>query len=94
MSVLLGHIFVLLFYTIRLLMWSDFMNSLLDKQLLNNSSIVCSDVMSVEEMCSFLKISRKTGYKLLKKGRIKSIRIGRIYRISKIHIYAYLNCNM
>ncbi len=70
------------------------MNGLLDKQLPNNPSIVCSDVMSVEEMCSFLKISKKTGYKLLKKEKIKSIRIGRIYRISKIHIYAYLNCNM
>ena len=94
MSALLGHIFVLLFYTIRLLMWSDFMNGLLDKQILNNSSIACSDVMSVEEMCSFLKISKKTGYKLLKEEKIKSLRIGRIYRISKIHIYAYLNCNM
>lgn len=94
MSGLLGHIFVLLFYTIRLLMWSDFMNGLLDKQILNNSSIACSDVMSVEEMCSFLKISKKTGYKLLKEEKIKSLRIGRIYRISKIHIYAYLNCNM
>ena len=94
MSALLGHIFVLLFYTIRLLMWSDFMNGLLDKQILNNSSIAYSDVMSVEEMCSFLKISKKTGYKLLKDEKIKSLRIGRIYRISKIHIYAYLNCNM
>lgn len=75
-------------------MWSDFMNGLLDKQILNNPSIACSDVMSVEEMCSFLKISKKTGYKLLKEEKIKSLRIGRIYRISKIHIYAYLNCNM
>lgn len=75
-------------------MWSDFMNGLLDKQILNNSSIACSDVVSVEEMCSFLKISKKTGYKLLKEEKIKSLRIGRIYRISKIHIYAYLNCNM
>lgn len=75
-------------------MWSDFMNGLLDKQILNNSSIACSDVMSVEEMCSFLKISKKTGYKLLKEEKIKSLRISRIYRISKIHIYAYLNCIM
>lgn len=75
-------------------MWSDFMNSLFDEQLSNNSSRVCSDVMSVEEMCSFLKISKKTGYKLLREEKIKSLRIGRIYRISKIHIYAYLNCNM
>lgn len=31
------------------------------------------DIMSIDEMCAALKVSNKTGYKLLKEGKINSI---------------------
>ncbi len=48
------------------------------------------DVLSIDEMCSILKISTKTGYKLLKEGKISSLKIGRAYRVPKIHLITYL----
>ena len=50
------------------------------------------DVVNVEQMCEMLGgISIKTGYKLLKSGTIKSIVVGRRYRIPKMCILEYLN---
>lgn len=50
------------------------------------------DIVNVEQMCEMLGgISIKTGYKLLKSGTIKSIVVGRRYRIPKMYILEYLN---
>jgi len=49
--------------------------------------------MSIEQMCEILDISTKTGYKLLKNNKITSIKIGRAYRIPKVHILSYLKIN-
>ena len=35
------------------------------------------DIMNIEEMCSALSISKKTGYKLLREGKIVSMKVGR-----------------
>lgn len=51
------------------------------------------DVMNIDELCSFLNVGKRTGYNLVRKGKIKCLKIGRIYRIPKVHIIAYLNCN-
>ncbi len=49
------------------------------------------DVVTAEQMCQMLGgISIKTGYKLLKSGKVKSLVIGRQYRIPKIYILEYL----
>ncbi len=49
------------------------------------------DVVDVKTMCKMLGgISTKTGYKLLKNGRIKYFKIGRAYYITKYHILTYL----
>lgn len=48
------------------------------------------DVMDIEQMCEALGISTKTGYKLLKDGKIEYLKIGRAYRIPKAHILRYL----
>lgn len=50
----------------------------------------CPDVMSIYDMCSVLSISTKTGYRLLKEGKIKCLKVGRSYRIPKAHILTYL----
>ena len=41
------------------------------------------DVMNIEQMCDALRISTKTGYKLLHEGKIPAMKIGRSYRIPK-----------
>lgn len=48
------------------------------------------DVVNVEQLSVMLGISTKTAYRLLKEEKIKSIHIGRTYRIAKIHILKYL----
>jgi excisionase family DNA binding protein len=49
------------------------------------------DVVNAAQMCEMLGgISLKTGYRLLKDGKIKSFLVGRSYRIPKIRILEYL----
>ncbi len=49
------------------------------------------DVMNIGQMCEALGgISTNTGYKLLKEGKIKSIKVGREYRIVKSYVTDYL----
>lgn len=48
------------------------------------------DIINVEQLSTMLGISTKTAYKLLKEEKIKSIHIGRTYRIAKIHVLKYL----
>ena len=48
------------------------------------------DVVSVEQMSEMLGISTKTAYRLLKDNEIKHFRVGRTYKIPKLHILSYL----
>ena len=48
------------------------------------------DVVDVEDLCEMLGISSVTAYKLLKGGKIEHLRIGRKYKIPKMHILRYL----
>lgn len=49
------------------------------------------DVVNVEQMCEMLGgISAKTAYKLLRSGAIKSLIVGRRYRIPKLYLLEYL----
>ena len=49
------------------------------------------DVVTVEQMCEMLGgISVKTGYRLIRGGKIKGFIVGRRYRIPKIYIFEYL----
>ena len=49
-----------------------------------------SDLLSVDEMCAILKIGKNTAYQLLKSGKIKCFKIGRIWKISKDSIDKYI----
>ena len=51
------------------------------------------DVLNIEQMCEVLGISKKTGYKLLQSNIITSMKVGRTYRIPKIHLIAYLRAS-
>lgn len=48
------------------------------------------DIMNVEGLMDYLNIGRTTAYKLLKSKKIKALRIGRIYRISKQSVDEYV----
>ena len=48
------------------------------------------DVMDIEQMCQILSVSTKTGYKLIKEGKISALRIGRAFRVPKVNIKNYL----
>ena len=48
------------------------------------------DIMDIGTMCKALRISEKTGYKLIKSGQITALKVGRAYRIPKMHVLTYL----
>lgn len=48
------------------------------------------DCVSVKELAEMLGIKRTKSYELLKKGTIKSIKIGKDYKISRYNVIAYL----
>ncbi len=49
------------------------------------------DVMSVLEVCEALHIGKNTVYNYLKKGVIKSIRVGKKYLIPKCFLVDFIN---
>ena len=51
------------------------------------------DVVNVAQLQKMLGIGRNTAYNLLKTNKIRSIRIGKIYRVPKINILKYLQAN-
>lgn len=49
------------------------------------------DLVNVTQMCAMLGgISVKTGYRLLKSGKIRHLKVGREYRIPKLCLLEYL----
>lgn len=48
------------------------------------------DCVGVQDLQKMLGIKRTKTYELLKSGTIKSIKIGKDYKISKINVVAYL----
>ena len=49
------------------------------------------DILSVKQLCEILCIGKNTAYRLLQSGEIRSIKIGKVYKIPKKEIYKYLN---
>ena len=52
------------------------------------------EIMSVEETSAVLGVSTKTVYKMLKNGAIPNMKVGRSYRIPKVHLLSFLKINM
>ena len=52
------------------------------------------EIMSVEETSAALGVSTKTVYKMLKNGTIQNMKVGRAYRIPKVHLLSFLKINM
>ena len=48
------------------------------------------DVMNIEQMSQALGVSTKTGYGLLKSGRGACLKVGRAYRIRRVHLLTFM----
>ncbi len=51
----------------------------------------CDDYLTVDELCELLKIGHNAAYKLLKSGKLKAFRNGRVWRIPKQAVIDYTN---
>lgn len=51
------------------------------------------EVLEIKDLCSILRIGRKTAYQLLKSGYLPYRKIGRVYKIRKDALIKYLNNN-
>lgn len=49
-----------------------------------------NDILSVKDLCEALHIGKNTAYRLLRSKEIKSIKIGRVYKIPKQAVKAYI----
>ena len=49
------------------------------------------DVLNIAQLSRLLGISKKLASELMKENKIKYTRVGREYRIAKIHVIEYLN---
>jgi len=50
-----------------------------------------AQIMTVEEVAAFLKLSKITVYKLVKKGQIPGFRVGNSWRFRKEDIYEIIS---
>lgn len=48
------------------------------------------DILSLEDLCEVLKVSENTAYRLIKEGKVKAFKVGRIYKIPKIAVETYI----
>lgn len=48
------------------------------------------DILTVEDLCEFLRIGRNRAYELLKTQQIKGFQIGRVWKIPKFALEEYL----
>ena len=39
------------------------------------------DILNIEQFCELLDVGKSTGYKLLKSGRVKGFKIGKVWKI-------------
>lgn len=49
-----------------------------------------SDVVSINDVCQMLHISKRTAYTLIQTGQLPAKRIGRIYRIRKSDVSQFM----
>ena len=49
-----------------------------------------SPLVTIDELCELLMIGRNAAYKLLMTGKIKSFKIGRVWKIPRESLTAYI----
>ena len=56
----------------------------------NNGFKKFPDVLSVNQLCEVLHLSKPSVYKLLESGELKSLRVGAKYKIPKVYVMEYM----
>lgn len=54
----------------------------------------CKEILTVKDLCEILNIGKNTAYSLLKSGEIRSVKIGKIYKIPKDCLINYLKSSV
>lgn len=49
------------------------------------------DILTTEDVCKLLRVSKHTIYQLIASKELKAVKIARHYRIKKIDLFAFLN---
>lgn len=49
-----------------------------------------SPLITIDELCELLMIGRNAAYKLLTTGKIKSFKIGRVWKIPRDSVQSYI----
>lgn len=49
-----------------------------------------ADLITIDELCGILSIGRNAAYGLLKEGKIKAFRIGKVWKIPKMAVDEYV----
>ena len=52
------------------------------------------DILTAEDLMEILKVSKTTLYRILDRGEIKSLKVGREHRIPKLYLIQYLYPDM
>ena len=52
------------------------------------------EILTVKDLCEILGIGKNTAYNLLKSGEIRSVKIGKIYKIPKDFLINYLKSSV
>ena len=50
------------------------------------------ELITFDELCETLMIGKNTAYKLLKSGKLKAFKIGRVWKIPQRAVSDYINC--
>ncbi len=50
-----------------------------------------TDILSLKELCSYLKVSKQVAYKLVQRGKIPSFKLGRQLRFRKSKVDAWID---
>jgi len=50
-------------------------------------------IMSMDELCNTLNVSKNVAYKLLQSGEIKAGKLGRVWKIERQSVYDFVNKN-
>ena len=63
--------------------------------IINNSTMFenLKDILNVEDLCSIFDIGLSSAYKLVRDKTIKSIKIGRQYKIPKCYLLDFIEGN-
>ena len=63
---------------------------MMTQELIDSTFKSYPDVLNVQQVGEILGISAKTTYRLLRQNAIQSLRVGREFRIPKVHLMRYI----